>query len=165
MNAAQIHLALNHLPIFATLFGFLILLIALLKNSTPLKQAGLGLCLAAALGAIPTFLSGEPAEEVILSQPGIEEDRIEEHEEMALIALIVIEVLGAASLAGLYLSAKTGAPPPALILGCLVIAVLALALIGWTAHLGGQIHHPELRSGYQALLHHGPGLTPLPFSS
>jgi uncharacterized membrane protein len=152
MNAAQIHLALNHLPIFGTLFGFLILLFALLKNSSQLKQAGLWLCLAASVGAIPTYLSGEPAEEVILSQPGIEEERIEEHEEMALIALIAIEVLGAASLAGLYLSAKAGAPPSTLVIACLILSLLALAIVGWTAHLGGQIHHPELRPGFQALL-------------
>jgi len=160
MNGAQIHLALNHLPLFGTLFGFLILLFALLKNSTPLKQAGLWLCLAAAVGAVPTYLAGEPAEDVILNLPGIEEERIEEHEEMALIALIGIEILGAASLAGLYLSRKTGAAPPTVIIGCLILSLAALAILGWTAHLGGQIHHPELRPGFQAPPPLGAAFTP-----
>ena len=150
MNGAQIHLALNHLPIFGTLFGFLFLLFALLKNNRELKKAGLWLCLAAALGAIPTFLTGEPAEEVVENLAGIEVSRIEEHEQTALVALIAIEILGAASLAGLYFSRKTAEPPERLVQACLILGLAALAIVGWTAHLGGQIHHPETRPGFQA---------------
>lgn len=150
MNGAQIHLALNHLPIFGTLFGFLYLLIALLKKNRELKRAGLWLFLAAALGAIPTYLTGEPAEEVVENLAGVEPERIEEHEELALVALTAIEILGAASLAGLYLSRKTGEPPERIVQACLILSLAALVIVGWTAHLGGQIHHPETRPGFQA---------------
>jgi uncharacterized membrane protein len=147
-NGAQVHLALHHLPIFATSFGFLFRLIALLKKNRELKRAGLWLCVAAALGAVPTYLSGEPAEEVVESMAGIEEAAIEEHEEMALLALAAIEILGAGALAGLYLSRKTGEPPERLIQACLILSLAALAMVGWTARLGGEIHHPETRPGY-----------------
>jgi len=150
MNGAQVHLALNHLPIFGTLFGFLFLLIALLKKSPQLKQAGLWLCLAAAVGAIPTYLSGEPAEVVIQTLAGIEVERIEGHEEMALLALAAIEILGAAALAGLYLSRKTGELPERLVQACLILSLAALAMVGWTARLGGEIHHPETRPEYNS---------------
>jgi len=148
MNGAQVHLALNHLPIFATFFGFLFLLIALMRKNRELKRAGLWLCLAAALGAVPTYLSGEPAEEVVQGLAGVEVAAIEEHEEMALVALVATEILGAASLAGLYLSRKTGEPPERLVQACLILSLVALAMVGWTARLGGEIHHPETRPGY-----------------
>jgi uncharacterized membrane protein len=158
MNAAQLHLALNHLPLFATIFGLLILLAALARNSRPLQQAGLWLCLAAAVGAVPTYLAGEPAEEVIAGQPGFEEAFVEEHEEMALIALIGVEILGAASLAGLYLSRHEKTPPRWVLVGCVLLSLGSLAILGWTAHLGGQIRHPELRPGFHA----APGVSAQP---
>ena len=157
MNGAQAHLALNHLPLFGTFFGFLFLLIALLKNSRELEQAGLWLCLATALGAIPAFLTGGSAERVVQNLPGIEQDRIEEHEEAALWALVGIEILGAASLAGLYLSGKTGEPPQRLVQACAILALVTLAIVGRTAQLGGHIHHPETRSGFQAILNEPTG--------
>jgi uncharacterized membrane protein len=159
MNGAQIHLAFNHLPIFGVLFGSLFLVVAVVRNSVQLKQAGLWLCLAAAVGAVPAYLAGEPAEDVVLNVAGIEEERIEAHEEMALIALIGTGILGAASLAGLYLSRKSGAPPDMLVIGCLVLSLVALVILGWTAHLGGQIHHPEIRPGFQAMLPLGAAFT------
>ena len=149
MNGAELHLALNHLPLFGTFAGLVFLLIALLKNSRELKQAGLWLCLAAALGAIPTYLTGEPAEHRVRSLPGIERDRIDEHQDAALWALVGIEILGAVSLAGLYLSQKSGQPPDRLVQVCLILSLAAFAIIGRTAYLGGQIHHPETRSGFQ----------------
>jgi uncharacterized membrane protein len=151
MNEAEVHLALNHLPLFSTLFGFLLLLVALIRKSHDLKQAGLWLCLLAALGAIPTYLTGEPAEELVEAVPGVAPDLIEEHEESALWALVGIEALGAASLAGLYLSRKTGEPPERLVQLCLVLALIAVAIVGRTAYLGGQIHHPEVRPGVQVM--------------
>lgn len=158
MNEAEIHLALNHLPLFGTVFGFLILLAALMRKSRDLKQAGLWLFLVAALGAIPVYLSGEPAEELVEEVAGVDPELIEEHEESALWALVGIELLGAASLAGLYLSRNTGEPPERLVQACLVLALIALAIVGRTAYLGGQIHHPEVRPGFQAALTqpHGP---------
>jgi uncharacterized membrane protein len=152
MNEAEMHLALNHLPLFGTLFGFLLLLVAVVRKSRDLKQAGLWLCLLAALGAIPVYLSGEPTEDLVENVPGVAPDLIEEHEESALWALVGIEVLGAASLAGLYLSRKTGEPPERLVQLCLVLALIAAAIVGRTAYLGGQIHHPEVRTGFQAML-------------
>jgi len=147
MNPAEIHLALNHLPLFGAFFGFLLLLVALLRKSRDLKQAGLWLCLAAALAAVPTYLTGEPAEDRVEGVPGVAQELIEEHEESALWALVGIEILGVASLAGLYLSRKTGEVPDRFIQTCLILALLAVAIVARTAYLGGQIHHPEIRAG------------------
>jgi hypothetical protein len=58
--------------------------------------------------------------------------------------------MGVASAAALYLGQKSGQPPVRLIQACLILALLALAVAGRTAQLGGQIHHPEVRSGFQA---------------
>ena len=150
MNGAEIHLALNHVPLFGCAFGALFLLISVLRKHRDLQQAALWLCLIAALVAIPTYLTGERAEDRVEGLAGIEESRIEEHEEAALWALIGIETMGVGAAAALYLGQKTGQPPVRVIQVCLILALLALALVGRTAQLGGQIHHPEVRSGFQA---------------
>lgn len=54
-----------------------------------------------AAAAVPTYLTGEPAEEAVEHLPGVVKDLIEIHEERALIALIVATfggILGLASL-------------------------------------------------------------------
>ena len=150
MNGAQIHLWLNHTPIFGVLIGLLILLFAVYKKSEELKRAGLGLFLATALIAIPTYLTGEPAEEVVETLPGVEASFIEAHEEWALAALIAVEVLGLAALAGLLFSRKPGRYSTMAIRGCVILAILAFGIVAWTAHLGGQIRHPETRAGFPA---------------
>ncbi len=150
MNGAEVHLALNHIPVFGSAFGALFLLVSVLRKNRGLQQAGLWLCLVAAVAAVPTYLTGEPAEDAVERLAGVDETRIEEHEEAALWALIGIETMGVAAAAALYLEQKSGQPPVRLIQACLILALVALAIVGRTAQLGGQIHHPEVRSGFQA---------------
>lgn len=152
MNAAQLHLALNHLPLFGLAFGLLISLYGLFRKSEEIKRVALGLFVLGALAAIPTYLTGEPAEEVIEGMAGVGENFIEEHEASAVASLIAIEVAGAVALLGLWLSRRPQGAPPVLVNGAALVAVVALAMAAWTAHLGGQIHHPELRSGAAAPL-------------
>ncbi|MBI2818997.1 MAG: hypothetical protein HYX73_03375 [Acidobacteria bacterium] len=151
MNAAHLHLLLNHLPVFGSAFGLLFLLYAILRKSEELKRAALGLCVITALGTIPAYLTGEPAEEVVEGIPGVDESFIEAHEEHAMISLIGIEALGVVSLAGLFLARKSGTTPPILVSFAVLLAAGSLALVAWTSHLGGLTHHPERRSGFQAM--------------
>ncbi|HWP84126.1 MAG TPA: hypothetical protein VNN17_02975, partial [Terriglobia bacterium] len=96
------------------------------------------------------YLSGEPAEEVVENVPGVNAALIEEHEESAVAALAALEVLGALSLLSLFFSRKSASSAPALLVhGSLLLALVAFGLVAWTAHLGGQVHHPEIRAGAQ----------------
>lgn len=147
MNAAQIHLALNHLPVGLVLVGVPLLVAALLKKSKELRGAASLIILLSALTAIPVFLSGEPAEEIVEHRAGVSEGVIHDHEEAAELSLILIEILGALVLAAwLFDRFKSPTPSPVWI-GIVVLGLVNLGLLVRTAHLGGLIRHDELRSG------------------
>jgi len=59
MNATQIHLALNHIPVLLSITGGLILLFGLIKKNTPVIRTALILLVAAALFTLPVYLTGE----------------------------------------------------------------------------------------------------------
>lgn len=149
MNQAHIHLLLNHLPVVGTLFSVLLLAVALLRKNDELRKVSLGFVVLVALAAIPTYLTGEPAEKIVEHLPGVSEALIESHEEAALFSLIAVEVAGIASLAGLFIFRRRSLPN-AMFAAALAITLVAAGLMGWTANLGGQIRHTEIRSGFTA---------------
>ena len=147
-NWAHVHLLVNHIPVLGTVFGLALLAIVMKGNREDGKKAALGTFVVVALVAILTYLTGEPAEEVVEHLPGISEDIIETHEEFAIVSLVAVEVLGLVSLVGLFLSRKSARIPPRLVTICLALSLAAVATLAWTSHLGGQIRHPEIRSGF-----------------
>jgi hypothetical protein len=147
MNLAHVHLILNHIPLLGIGFSILLLIIAMLRRSSELMNVALIFVILVALWAIPVYLTGEPAEEVVENLPGISEQLIEEHEEQAELAFIFIEVTGAfalISLFGRWYSDKLGQKLTVL---TLVLLIVSGGLMAWTANLGGKINHPEIRSG------------------
>jgi len=150
MNAAQIHLGLNHLPIGLVLVGVPLLAIALWRKSPELKATALVLMVLSALATIPTFLSGEPAEEIIEHRPGVSEAVIHEHEEAGESALIIIGILGGLVIAGWLFERFKRPLPIGAWWGLVFLGVVSLAVFVRTAHLGGLIRHDEL-SGVKSL--------------
>lgn len=146
MNAAQIHLALNHIPLFFSIIGGLILLLGLFRKNEGFISLSLYMLIAAAIFTTPVFLTGEGTEELVEKAVGVNESAIESHEDMAKISLIVIIITGVLALAGLLFRKKT-----ALAKGILPLTILcSLASFGTmaqTAHLGGLIRHTELQAG------------------
>ncbi len=150
LNWAQAHLLINHLPIFGVVFGMLLLLYAMVRRSQEMTRAALALFLLTALGTIPAYFTGEPAEHTMSGMAEVDQDVIEEHQDWGTAALVVIGALGVASLAGLWVERKSGAAPAALVRGTLALAVVAFGIVAWASHLGGQVHHPETRPGFVA---------------
>lgn len=148
MNLAHVHLILNHIAVVGVVIGLFLLALAILKRSTELKKVSLGVLVVMALMAIPTYMTGEPAEEIVEHLPGVSGAIIEQHEEAALIAVIAIGVLGAFALGGLLLFRRSHTIPNWFTVTALILALVASGLMGWTANLGGQIHHPEARPGF-----------------
>jgi uncharacterized membrane protein len=147
MNGAHLHLALNHLPIFAIVFAIGFLAWGLVRRHPVILRSGLLLAAIAAVGAGGAFLTGEPAEEVIEDQPGIVKERIHDHEEAADFGLWVTVAAGVVALGVLWQSrGRTEGPATGAATVALVLALLALAALGRTAWLGGEISHPELRA-------------------
>jgi hypothetical protein len=89
MNASQIHLALNHVPLFFSIIGGCVLIYGFIRKNESIKILSLYFMIAAALFTIPVYLTGEGTEEIVEKLPGVSEGMIEEHEEMAKIGLII----------------------------------------------------------------------------
>lgn len=148
MDPAQLHLLLNHVPILGVLFGLGLIVLAILFRIKEFRLAGYVLFLIAAIVAIPVYLSGAPAEEVVEELAGVSEHFIEEHEDAALISLIAVGILGLLALGAIVSSVRALKALKALEILCFVVALAAFGSFLWTAHLGGQIQHQELRSDY-----------------
>ncbi|MFN8644157.1 MAG: hypothetical protein U0802_21810 [Candidatus Binatia bacterium] len=150
MNAAHLHLALNHLPVITTLVAFVLLATAAWQRADWLLRVGAAVALGGALLTAPAYLSGEPAEEQIEHLRGVSEGAIERHEDAAGIATVAAAVLGIAA-AGCLLRFRRVAVPRPVASALVALALLATALFGRTANLGGEIRHPEIRNGGPAV--------------
>lgn len=149
MNWAHIHLMINHFPVIGVIFGFLLLVAAMVKKSEELKKVSLGIFIIMALIAIPVYLTGEPAEEMVEDLVGVSESIIEQHEEMALISLIAVILLGVTAAVGLFFFRHSVTIPGWFVVIALILSIIAGGLIGKTANLGGQIRHSEIRKDFQ----------------
>lgn len=146
MNFVQIHVALNHAPIFATLFAVGLILFGLWRRNATVRKTGQWLLVLAAVTTAPVFFSGEPAEDIVENLPGVTKQVVHEHEDAAKFAFIVAGIVGAASLALLIIEQTGRAVPSAAFPALLVLALFALGIFVRTAHLGGLIRHDELRA-------------------
>ena len=146
MNLAHLHLMLNHIPLVGIGFTTLLLILAMLRRSNELINIALVFVVVVALWAIPVYLTGEPAEEIVEDLPGVSEQLIEEHEEQAEIAFIFVEVTGALALISLIVRLYSDKFGHRLALLTLLVLIISSGLMAWTANLGGKIRHPEIRS-------------------
>ncbi len=144
MNAAHLHLMLNHFPVVGLVFALALLGWGALRKNPSLAKAGFAALVVVALLAIPAFLTGEPAEKVAEPLPGVSHPIIEQHEDVAKVALIVTLVAGVAALAGLWL-ARGKAVASWCSSSVLLVALVAAGLMAWAANLGGKVRHTEIR--------------------
>ena len=149
MNAAQIHLALNHAPLLLSIIGGIILLLGMLRKNESFKSLSLYLLVAAAVLTAPVYLTGEGTEELVEHLPGVNESVIERHEDMAKISLLLIIITGVIALAGILLRKKTGLAK-LFFTGALLFSLASFGTMAQTAHLGGLIRHNEIQNSTAA---------------
>jgi uncharacterized membrane protein len=145
MSPVHLHLILNHVPVVGTVMGLCLLAYAVLRRDDRLVRVCLGMFAVLAAVALATFLTGEPAEEAVEGLAGVSESMVEQHEEAALLATVTLGFLGLLSLAVL-LRFRTGALPRQAALLLLAAALVPAGMMAWTANLGGQIRHSEIRA-------------------
>jgi len=147
MNWAHLHLVSNHLPVVGTVFGLALLGWGMLRRNESVQRVALGTFVIMALLVLPAYFTGEPAEGVVEHAAGVGESSIEAHEAAALVAFIGVEVVGLLALFAL-IRARGGRSLS--VVGPRVVLTVAIATAGlltWTANLGGQIRHAEIRAG------------------
>lgn len=147
MNQAHLHLLFNHLPILGTLFGLLILAGGFFLKNDAVKRTALGMFVLSGVFAIPAYLTGEGAEEVVESLPGVTENLIEAHEEMANIFLWMVGALGLIAAATFYTDLRAKKAAPMLYTLTFVAAIGTMVFAQRVGASGGEIRHTEIRSG------------------
>jgi len=148
MNAAHLHLVLNHLPIIGALLSVPLVVMALaFRNERGLLIAAAMTLTLTGAGALATIQTGEPAEEMVEHLPGIAEPLIHEREERAEVATGLAVATAIAALALLGMTVRRGTSPPAPWLATLLVAAVATSgAMAWTGKAGGVIHHTEIRN-------------------
>jgi len=138
MNPAAIHLALNHFPPILSFAALIVLVIGVTWKSEVTVRAGLVVLILAALVAIPVYLTGEPAEELVEDMEGVNGVSIHRHEEAGEWAFILLIAQGVVALFSLWKPTLRWA-----LVVTLLVTVLSTIAVFRTAYLGGKIHHPE----------------------
>src|ERR1700730_15261267 len=133
MDLAHVHLLLNHFPVIGSIIGGGLFLLALITKSDDLKRASLLVLLGIALIAIPTYMTGNGAQDGIKSIPGVSKSLIEAHEAAALVAMGFMLFTGAFAWLGLWQFRRLARIPN----WNLVVMLVSLGLRTRASNLGG----------------------------
>jgi uncharacterized membrane protein len=146
MNFGHLHLMLNHIPILVLPIVLIFLFFSYLKDSQQFIRFSILMTFLTSITVLPVFYTGEPAEEVIKKEvTSISKSVIHDHEESAELSLILTLIVGLSSIVVLLkyqhpLSKKYGV---SLIL---LIGLVAIGSLIYSANLGGKIRHTEFVS-------------------
>jgi hypothetical protein len=146
MDLTHIHLLLNHFPTIGMIIGGGLFLLALIMNSDDLKHASLVVILGIALISIPTYMSGNGAQNAIKALPGVSKSLMGAHEGAALIAIACMEVLGAFAWLGLWQFRRLARIPNWNLAVILLLVVATFGLMARASNIGGEIRHAEIRA-------------------
>jgi hypothetical protein len=147
MDLTHIHLLLNHFPTIGYIIGGGLFVLSLITKSDDLKRASLVVLLGISLIAIPTYMSGNGAQDGIKSLPGVSKSLIETHEGAALVAIGFMELTGAFAWLGLWQFRRLARIPNWNLAVILVLTVVSFGLMARASNLGGEIRHAEIRAG------------------
>src|SRR6185369_1171560 len=169
MNLAHIHLLLNHFPTVGMIIGIGLFLLGLVGKSEDLKRASLVVFLGIGLLALPTYMSGNAAQEMICkgqpkgpcTDPGVSKALIEKHEGAALLALVFMEITAAFAWLGLWQSRRRAHFPRWSLAAVALFSLVTFGLMSQAANIGGEIRHPEIREALKAEVAQSEGAQPL----
>lgn len=145
MNAAHVHLMVNHVSLFCLLIGLVALAFSIRRKTPDLRVLASSLLVAAGVFAWVAFFTGEGAEDLLETLGGNSKAWIEQHEQAANWAR------GSATLVALLAIAhEWSVRRKKKFAKVLQWALVAFGLHGCTVYmatsfLGGKISHPELR--------------------
>ena len=134
----------THLPIVGFGFTILINIYATLNRSNEPKKLTLWAYLLMGIFALPAFLTGDSAAEIIKTYPNISKNLIETHELFGLLFFIGLMVLAAMALIGLYIAKTKESLTNKFNLYILIAALLLSMLAIKTGSSGGKIRHSEI---------------------
>jgi uncharacterized membrane protein len=145
LNWTQIHLAVNHIAVVGIPLLLLLLAWAWMRRSAEVTR--LMLWWIAGLSALSIVLkfTGDFAAEQAGDQLSEVRPFVDRHEQGADQAATGLFVLGLLAGAGIFAGRRQRPLPRWIVPATLAAGLLVSILLARTAHLGGQIGHPELR--------------------
>jgi len=151
MSDAHYHLLVNHFPILGVIIGLGILFFGIVLKNDIVKNVAYVLFIMTAIFAALSMATGDGAEEAVENFPNIGKHIIHEHEEMAEKLALLLYLLGALSLLGLYTNFKNHLRAKLVSILALLVALVAVYFAQATGTSGGSIRHTEIRTGAAAV--------------
>lgn len=159
MDIVHLHLALTHVPVIGIPIGLALLGWGAWRRSEDVVRVALVLLAVMGVAALAVYLTGEPAEEAVEHLAGVSEVVLESHEEAAAWSMYGALALGVMALAGLALQ-RSRTLSRGVLAGIMLAALAVTGSMAYTANLGGQIRHSEIRSKTASLTPTGAGESP-----
>jgi hypothetical protein len=131
------------------IFGFGILIAGILFKNNTIINVSYIIFIVVAFFAFISMSSGEGAEDLVEDLPNVGKQIIHEHEEFAEKLALVLYILGAVSLFGLYANFKNHSKAKLTSYLALVIAIVGVVLAKSVGTSGGEIRHTEIRANIQ----------------
>jgi hypothetical protein len=151
MDLTHIHLLLNHFPVIGDIIGGGLFVLSLIAKSDDLKRASLAVLLGISLIAIPTYMSGNGAQEAIKSLPDVSKSMIQTHEGAALVSLAFMELTGVFAWLALWQFRRLARVPNWNLAAILVLTLVSIGFVARASNLGGEIRHAEIRASQGAV--------------
>lgn len=145
-DLAHLHLWLNHLPTIGTVVGVGLVTLAFARKNDDLKKVSLEVFCVIAVATLPAYMSGVAAQVVLKGRADVSETAMATHQDVALLALLFMEMTGAVAWFGLWQFRRLARAPRGALATVFVLAMVTLAVLTRAANLGGDIRHPEIRS-------------------
>ena len=150
MNAAHLHLMLNHVPTIGLVVGVGLYLLSLVRREDPLERVSHELFFVIAVLALPTYVTGLGAHLAIADRADVATGAIDAHHGAALLALACMEMTGFTAWLALWRRRRNARSGWGMPVAVLALALMTLVVLTGAATLGGEIRHPELRTGEAA---------------
>lgn len=146
LDAPHLHLLTNHIPIFVTFSGLVVLVIALWKKDHLARQIALLLLFLGSGGAILTYWLGQQSYKAVRSLAdeagqGWLDLHMERAEQVVWVFWLAFAII-AGALAWCWRGRRHTVLATVL---AGLLGGISLGLSGWIADVGGKIRHPELR--------------------
>lgn len=140
----HVHIMINHFPIILATMGALAVLLAVVRGQRGIwLYATVSLTLAA-LTVIPTYFTGEPAEEALHRPWFVARGAMHTHEDAAKVSAILVLLAGVVALVAwrrLVRYPREVRMPGGLRVALVVTSLAAAGAIGYASLLGGRIIH------------------------
>jgi uncharacterized membrane protein len=145
LNAAHLHLILNHIPILGSIFITVLFIVALIYRNVFLQKVSLWFLVVVALFTAAAYLTGDKSQDLVQNLPGVSDPMLHSHELFAKLGLLLMFVTGIIALVGAFFYRRKPKLPRLLLTAVLVILLLNSGVFAYIGFLGGQILHPEIR--------------------